>query len=200
MYSRYSLSQLTAHLIGLLERRRTAFKTFDEDAEAALRKEAVSALEVAHAAFAEMADDPVYWERTERTVLTVALPRYLNLALAQHTLEHTAYGAWRGGDALSRIAYAGMGLVAGIIVIRTAIPDWLEPLPVGLFLGGPLLPDIQAWWAKRRYAKSLEKLVSDMADEQRDVRDYQPLLAQEPAHAEAEPDEAPVKTPERTRE
>ena len=200
MYSRYSLSELTAHLIGLLERRRTAFEIFDEEAEAALQKEATSALDVARAAFAEMADDPVYWERTERTVLTVALPRYLNLARAQHTLEHTAYGAWRGGDVLSRIAYAGMGLVTGIIVIRTAIPDWLEPLPIGLFFGGPLLPDLHAWWAKRGYAKSLEKLVHDMADEQRDVREYQPLLAPEPAKSKSEPEPSSAKTPERTRD
>lgn len=198
MYSRYSLSELTAHLIGLLERRRTAFETFDEATEAALRKEATESLNVAQAAFAEMADDPLYWERTERTILSVALPRYLNLARAQHTLERMAYGAWRGGDVLSRIAYAGMGLVTGIIVIRTAIPDWLEPLPIALFLGGPLLPDLQAWWAKRRYAKSLEALVSEMADEQREVRDYQPVLSSDPPKSDAQPE--PVKTTERTRE
>ncbi len=175
MYTRYSLPELTAHLIALLERRRTAFDGWNDETEAALTKEATAALAEAHTGFVELADDPAYWQKTEHTLLTVALPRYLNLAKAQDALERSAYGAWRHGDLISRVAYAAAGLISGIIIIRTAIPDWLEPLPIALFLGGPLLPDLQAWRAKRKYAKALSGLVDDMAQEQRDVREYQPL-------------------------
>ncbi len=175
MYTRYSLAELTAHLVSLLERRRVAFSEWNAETEAALEDEAKAALTEAHAGFVELADDALYWERTHRTLLTVALPRYFALAKAQHAFEHSAYGAWREGDLVSRIAYAAIGLFTGIIVVRTAIPDWLEPLPVALFLLGPLLPDLQAWRGKRRYAKGLAALVDDMAQEQSDAREYQPL-------------------------
>ena len=175
MYTRYSLAELTAHVVALLERRRAAFEVWSEQVEDALTREAVTALEEARTGFAELADDPAYWERTSRTLIDVAVPRYLKLAKTQHALERSAYGAWRSGDVISRVAYAGMGLLAGIIIIRTPIPDFLEPLPIMMFLGGPLLPDLQAWWAKRRYAKQLTALVEDMAQEQRDAREYQPL-------------------------
>lgn len=175
VYTRYSLPELTAHLIALLERRRTAFTQWSPQTEDALRRDAANALSEAHAGFVELADDPAYWQRTEQTLLSVALPRYLKLARLQQAREANAYGAWRQGDLLSRIVFAGAGLVTGIIIVRTPIPDWLELLPLILFLGGPLLPDLQAWWAKRQYAKALAKLVDEMAQEQRDAREYQPL-------------------------
>jgi hypothetical protein len=175
VYARYSLPELTAHLVALLERRRAAFDRWSPQAEDALTQDAEAALTEAHAGFVELADDPAYWQRTRATLLTVALPRYVKLARAQHALERSAYGAWRAGDLLSRVAYAATGLVLGIVVVKTAIPDWLEPLPIALFLGGPLLPDLQAWWAKRRYAKALVTLVDDMAQEEKDARQYQAL-------------------------
>jgi len=175
MYTRYSLAELTAHLVALLERRRAAFEVWSQQIEDALTREAVTALEEARTGFAELADDPAYWARTSRTLIEVAVPRYLKLAKRQHELERSAYGAWRNGDLISRMAYAGMGLIAGIIIIRTPIPDFLEPLPILMFLGGPLLPDVQAWWAKRRYTRQLATLVDDMGQEQRDAREYQSL-------------------------
>ncbi len=193
MYTRYSLAELTAHLVALLERRRAAFDTWSDQVEDALTREAETALEEAHKGFTELADDQAYWARTHQALITVALPRYLNIAKAQHALEHSAYGAWRGGDFISRVVYAGIGLVAGVIIIRTPIPDFLEPLPLVMFLGGPLLPDFQAWWGKRRYAKALTKLVEDMAQEQKDAREYQPLGLDDHS-AEPTAQKAPEKT------
>lgn len=173
--SHFQLAELTAHLVALLERRRAAFEVWDEKAEASLLEGANEALDEAGKQFKELADDQTYWSRTTGALREVALPRYLRLAKEQHALEKRGYGAWRGGDFLSRAAYAAIGLVAGFIILRTAVPDWLEPLPLALFIGGPLLPDAQAWFAKRRYAKQLVGLVDDMKAEQVDRRAYQPL-------------------------
>lgn len=173
--SQYQLPELTAHVVSLLERRRQAFDTWDERAEAALRDEAQAALDEAGRQFRELADDAAYWQRTSELVMTVALPRYFKLARAQHALEQAKYGLWRGGDFVSRAAYALLGLVLGVIILRTAIPNWLEPIPLLLFVLGPVLPDLQVWFAKRRFGKQLLGLVDEMKDEAAERRAYAPL-------------------------
>ena len=179
--SQYQLPELTAHLVALLERRRAAFDVWDEKAEAALQEAAQEALVEAGKQFREFADDAPYWQRTTEVLLEVALPRYFRLAKEQHALEKRGYGAWRGGDFISRAAFAGIGLVVGFIILRTAVPDWLEPLPLAMFIGGPLIPDAQAFFAKRKYAKQLLALVEDMKAEATDRRAYQPLGVDEGA-------------------
>ena len=171
----YHLSELTAHVVALLERRRAAITTWDDAAETMLLAEAKKALDEAGAQFREVADDPAYWARTSELLLTVAMPRYLKLAKEEHALEAAGYGIWRKGDLLSRAAYAGIGLVGGFIILRTALPDWLEPLPLALFIGGPVLPEVQTWWAKRKYKKKLVELVDAMQAEAEERRAYQPL-------------------------
>lgn len=175
--TQFHLAEVTAHVLALLERRRLAFEQWDAKAEAELTDEVDKALAEAGQRFAEVADDRPYWARLGQTLKDVALPRYFRLAKAQHALELTGYGAWRGGDLLSRAVYAGAGLVTAVVVFRTAIPDWIEPLPLAFFLGGPLLPDLQAWWHKRKYRGAVAQVIEDMRQESVDVRAYQPLLA-----------------------
>lgn len=177
----YHLPELTAHLVALLERRRAAIETWDEKGEAMLVEAAREALEEAGKQFKEVADDAAYWARTTDALLEVALPRYLRLAKEQHALEKRGYGAWRGGDFIARAAWALAGLVTGFLVVRTAIPDWLEPLPLALFIFGPFIPDLQGFFAKRRYAKQQLALVEDMKAEALDRRTYQPLGVDEGA-------------------
>ncbi len=179
--SRYQLAELSAHLVSLLERRRGAFERWDAGTEAALAEEAKRAIDEAEQGFKELADDAPYWQRLEQALLTVTLPRYLRLAKEQHALEQRKYDVWRGGDLISRAAYAALGIVTAAIVWRTAIPDWIEPLPLSFFVFGPLIPDLQAWFARRRYAKQLAALVEEMAAEQADARAYQPLGLDAPA-------------------
>lgn len=173
--SQYQLPELTAHVVALLERRRAAFETWDEKTEAALLEEAKRALDEAGQQFREVADDPAYWRRTVELLMTVALPRYLRLAKEEHGLEQRKFDLWRGGDFFARAAFAVAGLVVGFVVLRTALPDWLEPIPLAFFIGGPLIPDAQVWLAKRRYAKQLAGLVDEMKAEAQDRRTYQPL-------------------------
>jgi hypothetical protein len=184
--SQYQLPDLTAHVVSLLERRRVAFALWNENTESELIAAANEALDEAGKQFKELADDQLYWSRTIQALLGVAVPRYLRLAKEQHALEKHGYGAWRAGDLISRVAYAAIGLVAGFIILRTAVPDWLEPLPIALFIGGPLIPDAQAWVAKRRYSKQLVRLVDDMKAEAIDRRAYQPYGIDEGAAGSTE--------------
>lgn len=192
----YHLDQLTAHLVALLERRRAAIEAWNDEAECSLLEEAKRALDEAGRQFKEVADDEAYWGRTTEQLMTVAMPRYLVAAKAEHELERRKYGVWRGGDLLSRVVYAVGGLLVGVLIIRTAIPDWLEPIPLAFFVGGPLLPDLQVWLARRRYRKQLKALIDDMRDEAADTSAYQPLGIDQGAGV----GETPTATSERARE
>jgi len=185
--TRYQLQELTSHVVAALERRREGFAEWNAEVEAKLTLEAKSVLAEAGRQFAEVADDKPYWAQLERTVLTAALPRYFQLAKEQHQHEKNKYGLWRGGDVVSRAAYALIGLVAAAVVFRTALPDWLEPLPIAFFIGGPLLPDLQIWFAKRKYAGKLRTLVEDMRDEAEARAQYRPLTEGAPAPIDAGP-------------
>ena len=179
--TRYQLQELTAHVTAACERRREGFPEWNADVEAKLTLEAKSVLAEAGRQFAEVADDRQYWENLERTVLTAALPRYFQVAKEQHQHEKNKYGLWRGGDLLSRAAYAVIGLVSAGIVVRFGRSVWLDPLPIAFFIGGPLLPDLQIWFAKRRYAAKLRALVEDMRDEAAAREQYRPLSEGAPA-------------------
>lgn len=174
--TRYRLAELTEHVVALLERRREGFAEWNADTEAKLTTAATEALQEAGRQFAEVADDKPYWQRLEQTVLTAVLPRYFQAAKAEHELEKNKFNLWRGGDFISRVAYAGAGLVAAVIVWRTAIPNYLEPLPLAFFIGGPLLPDLQVWFARRRYRKVLAQVVESMREEDSAREQYRPLM------------------------
>jgi hypothetical protein len=179
--TKFQLPELTAHLVALLERRRAGLGAWEATTEASLLAEARAALDEAGAQFREVVDDPAAWSRRVEQCLTVALPRYLKLAREQHALEARRYGVWRGGDLLSRAAYALGGLAVGVLLLRTALPRAFEVIPLGFFIAGPLIPDVQAWLARRRYAKALAGLVDDMAQEALDRSQYQPLGLEEVA-------------------
>lgn len=178
---RYRLPSLTAHVLSLLENRREGVTEWSADAEARLSAVAKEALDEAGRQFAELADDPPYWRKLEQTVLTAVLPRYFKLAREEHELEQRKYDLWRGGDLISRVAYGAGGLVAALIVWRTAIPDYLEPLPLAFFVLGPLLPDLQTWFARRRYTGKLRDVVTSMAEETALREQYRPLMEGTPS-------------------
>ena len=173
---RYRLPQLTAHVLSLLEHRREAFTDWNDEAEEKLTAFAREALAEAGRQFAEVADDKPYWSKLEDTILTAVLPRYFRLAQEEHQLEKDKFHLWRGGDLISRVAYGGSGLLAALIVWRTAIPDYLEPLPLAFFVLGPLLPDLQVWFAKRKYAKKVDAIIAAMAEEAELREQYRPLM------------------------
>ncbi len=174
---RYRLADVTASVLAALERRRPAFAAWSPEVEQELRAAATQTLSDIGRQFSEVAADAPYWTRLEGVVQQVALPRYLHEAKAQHAFERGGYGLWRGGDLVSRAAYAALGLVLALAVWRAAfVPKWLELLPLALVLFGPLIPDLQIGSARRRYGKSLDAIVAAMREEQQHLDVYQPLL------------------------
>jgi hypothetical protein len=173
---RYHLPEVTAAVLAALERRRPGFEAWSPAVEAQLAEAAEQVLADMGKQFSEVAVDPAYWGRVESVIRGVALPRYLRVARAQHALERSGYGLWRGGDVVSRVSYGALGLVLAIIVWRAAfLPKWLELLPLALVLFGPLLPDIQSAAARRRYARALDEIIAAMRAEQQHVDTYRPL-------------------------
>lgn len=142
------------------------------------------ALDEARQQFLELADDPAYWARTASTLDTVGAAATSCWPRTSTRTEGRAFGIWHAGDLLSRAAYAAAGLAAALVVWRTAIPDWFEPVPLALILLGPLIPDFQAGMAKRRYRKGLDGLIHEMAQEQVQQSTYQPLGLDEPSSSE----------------
>lgn len=173
--ARFRLPQVTEHVLALLERRRPGYGEWGPEVEAQLEAEARQALGDVGRQFSEVAVDPGYWERLERSVFKVALPRYFQLAREHHALQRRKYGLWRGGDLVSRAAYTATGILAAVVVAVTPIPNWMEPLPVALILFGPFLPDMQEWFAERRYRGKLATLVREMEGEQKQLEAYRPL-------------------------
>jgi hypothetical protein len=173
--ARYQLKDLSAHVLGLLERRREGIGPWSPEAESKLTERATEALAEAGKQFAEVADDKPYWARVEKAVLEVALPRYFAIARQQQALEANKYGVWRGGDLIARGTYAVVGLLVAFVLSRTVLPEFLELLPVVLFLFGPLIPDLQVWAARRRWSNKLQGLVDEMGDEQAQQERYRPL-------------------------
>ncbi len=197
----FRLPQVTEHVLAWLERRRPGFGAWDGEVEAQLNAEARLALADVSRRFAEVAVDPGYWERLERSVFTVALPRYFQLAREYHALQRRKYDLWRGGDLISRGVYTGAGLVAAVLVALTRVPDWFEPLPFAFVLFGPFLPDMQESFFERRYRRQLATLVKDMGVEQQQLETYRPLDEPVPPVVEriSEP-EAPARSESSTKE
>jgi hypothetical protein len=183
---RFRLPAVTEHVLAWLERRRPGFSAWGSEVEAQLTAEARLALADVSQRFAEVAVDPGYWGRLERSIFTVALPRYFQLAREHHALQRRKYDLWRGGDLVSRAAYTGMGVVAAVVVALTRIPDWLEPLPFAFMLFGPFLPDMQESYFERRYHRQLATLMRDMGVEQRQLEAYRPLDEPVPPALESE--------------
>lgn len=171
----FRLPQVSEHVLAWLERRRPGFGEWNGEVEARLTEEARQALTDVARRFGEVAEDPAYWARLERSVLTVVVPRYFQLAREHHALQRRQYGLWRGGDLLSRIAYTGGGVLVSALILLTRVPDWLEPLPFAFMLFGPFLPDMQTSFFERRYRRQLASLVEDMGVEQQQLETYRPL-------------------------
>jgi hypothetical protein len=173
--ARFRLPQVTEHVLALLERRRPGFGEWGPEVESQLEADARHALGDVGKQFSEVAVDPGYWERLERSVFKVVLPRYFQLAREHHALQRRKYGLWRGGDLVSRAVYTLSGILTAVVIAVTPIPNWMEPLPIALILFGPFLPDMQEWYAERRYRGKLATLVEEMEGEQQQLDAYRPL-------------------------
>ena len=189
MYTeRYSIPFLASILIAAAERRRPGLGPWDEKAEAEIRSLFQSELAQMKRQFMDLFDDAAYWERVERTLLDVCLPRYLPLAQKQTALERRDYGLWRGGDLIARGVYAGAGLLVGILMVKLPfipVPQTWDLFAFLTMVAGPFVPDAQIWWFRRKHRKQLEAIVEDMEEAEHQLRLYQPLQEPRPRALEA---------------
>jgi hypothetical protein len=199
MYTeRFSLPFLSGVLIAAAERRRPGLGAWSEAGKAQLLQVFREELASARAAFLEMFKEPEAWAWIERALVENCFPRYAVLAEKQTTLEQREYGLWRGGDIVARSAFFGIGLGLGLFLVKAPfipIPETWDLLILALGFGGPFVPDLQVWLAKRRYAKALQAVVEDMREAQQARQLYEPLdsegmlapiseVVSEPVHAE----------------
>ncbi len=189
MYTeRFSIPFLAGILISAAERKRPGLGPWSEKAQDEIRTVFESELAQMKRQFFELFDDAAYWDKVERTLLDVCLPRYCALAQKQTELESRDYGLWRGGDLIARGAYAAAGLLIGIAMVKLPfipIPQTWDLFAFITMLAGPFVPDVQIWMYKRKHRKRLEAILADMREAEEQLRLYQPL--QEPRSGALQP-------------
>lgn len=175
---RFSLPVLTQVLVAAAERKRPGLGAWTEEVAAELKATFQAELAELKRRFFEVFDDRAYWERAERTLIEVCLPRYLAEAQRFTALERREFGVWRGGDLIARITFALAGLAVGTFIVKAPfipIPTTWDALILALGLGAPFLPDAQVWLHQRRYRRRLKAIVDDMADAEAQLQAYAPL-------------------------
>jgi len=136
--------------------------------EATVRAELERALVPLRDAYRESALPAAYFTALERELAEVVPARWNAAASSFSALEKGAFGSWRGGDVYARVAYVFIGLVVGGLCVKAPfIPIWEKWFPFALAGGAWWLPDAQAAWHRRRYARRLGDIVRDVGARQR---------------------------------
>lgn len=181
MYSdRFSLAFVAGVLMAAAERRRPGLGAWSPAVREQLQQLFRDELASVKRSFFELFQDAEYWARLEKAVMGDVFPRYAAIAERQTALEQREYGVWRGGDLLARLAYAGVGLVVGGLMVKLPfipIPQTWDFFAFLTMIGAPLIPDLQVGWHQRRYRKSIEAIMQEMAAAQQAQQIYEPLAA-----------------------
>jgi hypothetical protein len=160
----FAVGRIAVEVLAHLERHREA-AVRDEDATV---REVEAALEPIRTAYRDSELPQVYFEGLELE-LKASLPAAWRAVAVPFTREEArSFGRWRGGDLGARLAYVLGGLVlGGLVVWLPFIPIWEKWLPFALAAGGWWLPDAQAAWHRRRYARDLGRIARRLAGSQR---------------------------------
>jgi hypothetical protein len=174
---RYQLAAVGRYLLDQFELRRPGLKAWTPEVAASFREQAEREIQQMEKQLHELGiDDAQYWQRLRRAVDDIVLPRYGKIAQEEIDLARREYGLWRGGDLLARVAFAGAGLVLGIICVELPyIPIQARWFPVVPFLLGPIFPDIVTTLYSRRYRNRMNKIVSDLKKANESLDTYRPL-------------------------
>jgi len=179
MYSqRFSLPFLAEVLIASAERRRPGLGPWTPQVRGSLEAGFRTELAEVRARYFELFDDADYWEKVEKNLLEICFPRYCVAAEKQTWLEQHDYGLWRGGDLLARGAYAVLGLLLGLFLVKTPwipIPPTWDALILFMLLAAPFLPDAQIALKQRSFRQQLANIVADMGEAEAQQKLYQPL-------------------------
>lgn len=123
------------------------------------------------AAYDEFGGAPAYWKELEREVLETAMPQYAPAAAEMNALERSGFRVFRKGDIAARLWFALLGLIIGSIIIALPfIPIFERLFAFALTAGGFFYPDIVRYTNERRYARFLNRLVTDAARYQSTAR------------------------------
>jgi hypothetical protein len=174
---KYRLAAVGRFLLEQFELRRPGIRQWSPQAEAALRRDAESELQLMEKQLRELGmDDERYWQRIRRALDEILLPRYAALASGEIELANRNYGIWRGGDLIARATFALAGFILGIICVEVPyIPITAKWFPAVLLVLGPLFPDVVMWLHRRRWRSRLEALVADLHRASATLETYRPL-------------------------
>jgi len=159
MLSEFSARAVTLQVLEHLERRRPAIV----GDEARIRQEIADVLVPLRRTYAEYELPMSYMDALDKEV-TATLPVRWRAAAEPFTrLEQKGFGVWRGGDPVARLTYVLLGLIiGGLIVWAPFIPIWEKWFPFAVAVLAWWLPDVQARWHKRRYARELGAIAATM--------------------------------------
>ena len=159
MVEEFSARTIGTQVIEHLERRRETLVESDE----AVRAEVKAALAPVRKAYLAL-DLPAGYVEALEEELGAAIPaRWRAIAAPFTRLEQNRFGIWRGGDVTARLTYVLAGLIAGGLLLRVPfLPIVTKWLPFLLAVAAWWLPDLQAGWHKRRYARELGELVDSL--------------------------------------
>jgi len=160
----FAARKVTREVLEHLERRRADIV----GEETAVRDELGRALAPLRDAYRDSALPPAYFAALEQELGAVVPSRWRAAAAAFTAAERRAFGSWRGGDVYARVTYVFLGLLIGGLCVRLPfIPIWEKWFPFALAAGAWWLPDAQAAWHRRQYARRLGAIVSDVGSRQR---------------------------------
>ena len=163
MNEEFAAARVATEVVTALVRRREALAGDPEAVRAAVE----DALVPLRAAYRESALPPSYFAALEEELRQVLPARWPGAAAAFTALERRGFGSWRGGDVYARVVYLFTGLtVGGLCVELPFIPIWEKWFPFALAAVAWWLPDAQAAWHRRRYARQLGQLVRAVAARQ----------------------------------
>jgi hypothetical protein len=159
----FAARRVVREIIEHLERRRADIA----GDEAAVRREMERALVPLREAYKESALPPAYFAALEQELGDVVPTRWREVAASFTAVERKGFGSWRGGDVYARVAYVFIGLLVGGLCVKLPfIPIWEKWFPFALAGGAWWLPDAQAAWHRRSYARRLGEIVRDIGGRQ----------------------------------
>jgi len=200
---RFSLPFLTQVVIAAAERRRPGLGPWSAEVELELAKTFREELDALKPRFFEIFDDHAYWAKVEETMLEVAFPRYLAEAKRFSEAERRDFGTWRGGDLVARLTYALGGFALGTFLVKVPfipIPETWDALIFAMAIAAPFLPDAQAWFHRKRYARRVKAIVKDVQEVEAQLSLYPALTPPVDSAAAAPASDPALGQPERSGE
>lgn len=181
----YRLDTVAAHLTERLEGARRSYLDRPDDLAAAARRIVDEALEEVVSEMNEVMADPAHAERLRHEMIETFLPRWLQVARLQNTLESGRLATWLQPNLAFRLGSFFLPLLFALGATRVLHSPVVALFFVVPFLL-PLLPELRTGLDARRYHGALQEIVNDLERIQLQLDAYQPPLSfEDPGAASA---------------